>query len=125
MTMFNSEKINLLDNKVRVLEAENRSLRAENQLLAELGNGSSSLHQGIECFGVDFDLLAPFSIERNLTQIDIFGKQVIIERTEIGYFLNNEVKSWFLYTTKEAHVELVRQFEQYLKKHESAPNQVL
>lgn len=52
-------------------------------------------------FSIDWQKMKAFSIER------------IADRTNIGYFVNEEVKEWKLTCSLETHRILVRQFEHY------------
>lgn len=52
---------------------------------------------------IDFNILKPFSIER------IFKH----EHTIIGYIIDDKVKEWILYISRDQHNKLVEEFKQY------------
>ena len=56
---------------------------------------------------IDFNTMKPFSIER------IPGNPSVREKTSVGYFLNDNVREWCLYISREQHEDLVKQFNEW------------
>lgn len=95
------------------LEEEKERVRQERIRQAEAKKREQEIARVIEenrntSFVIDWDKLNPFSVERTYNN-DHWS-------TVIGYFLNGNVKEWYLHCSLEVHMKLTEEFKQYIEK---------
>lgn len=103
-TSNRQQKIIELEEKIQVLKSQEDRLLKSIQRLKE--EHTIEVTNAVEYFqfSLDFEKMNAFSIERTFKNGDY-------PKTVVGYFLNGDVKEWYLQTSAKEHNRIVAEFE--------------